>query len=132
MANVNANINNTNDTFNLYGLKRHTPGHTFQADFEARVFAKIKKKKVQRKVAASAVLSIVVIAVIFVGQAVLFHQTPEERILIGRNSRNIQTETSINAKEEVPVMENVVFASYDQHNDYAIEQVAYNQNENTI
>ena len=45
MANVNANINNTNDTFNLYGLKRHTPGHTFQADFEARVFAKIKKKK---------------------------------------------------------------------------------------
>jgi hypothetical protein len=127
-----ADINNINNTFDLHGLKQHSPGHSFKADFEARVFAKIKRKKAQRKVAASAALSIAVIAVIFVGQAVLFRQDPGEKILIGRNGRNVQTETSIKAKEEVPVMENVVFASYDQQNDYAIEQVAYNQHENTI
>ncbi|MDQ1354135.1 MAG: hypothetical protein QG657_4444 [Acidobacteriota bacterium] len=138
MGNVNANMNDTNNTFNLHGLKQHAPGHSFNADFEARVFAKIKRKKAQRKVAASAALSIAVIAVIFVGQAVLFHQDPREKILVGHNGRNgqnmqnMQIETSIKAKEEVPVMENVVFASYDQQNDYAIEQVAYNQHENTI
>jgi len=135
MANVNANINNINNTFNLHGLKQHAPGLALNADFEARVFAKIKKKKTQRKVAASAALSIAVLAFLFIGQAVLFHREPGEKILIGRNERNgryMQTETSIKAKEEVPVMENVVFASYDRQTDYAIEQVADNENENTI
>lgn len=130
-----ADINNINNTFDLHGLKQHAPGHSFKADFEARVFVKIKKKKAQRKVAASAALSIAVIAVIFIGQAVLFHQDPGEKILVGQNGRNgryMQIETSIKAKEEVPVMENVVFASYDQQTDYAIEQVAYNHHENTI
>lgn len=127
-----ANINDIKNTFNLHGLKRQAPGHTLNADFEARVFAKIKKKKTQRKVAASVALSIAVLGFIFLGQAVFFRQDPREKILIGQNERNVQTETSIKAKEEVPVMENVVFASYDRQTDYAIEHVACNEHENTI
>jgi hypothetical protein len=127
-----ADINNINNAFNLHGLKQNTPGHNFSSDFEARVFSKIKRKKTQRKVATSAALSIAVIGVIFIGQAVLFHQDPREKILAEQYGRNVQTETSIQAKEEVPVMENVVFASYDRQTDYAIEHVADNEHENTI
>ncbi len=127
-----ANINDIKNTFNLHGLKRHAPGHTLNADFETRVFAKIKKKKTQRKVAASVALSIAVLGFIFLGQAVFFRQDHREKILIGQNERNVQTETTIRAKEEVPVMENVVLASYDRQTDYAIEHVAYNEHENTI
>jgi hypothetical protein len=133
MDNTNTNnINNINNIFNPNRLKQHNPGLALNADFEARVFARIKKKKKQRKVAASAALSIAVLAFLFIGQAVLFHREPGEKILIGQNARNPQIKTSIKAKEEVPVMENVVFASYDHQTDYAIEQVAYNQHENTI
>lgn len=130
-----ANMNNINNTFNLHGLKEHSPGHpglSLGGDFEARVFAKIKRKKKQRKVAASAALSIAVFAFIYIGQAVLSHREPGPELMVGRNARNAKIETMLKAKEEVPVMENVVFASYDGQTDYAVEQVAHNQHENTI
>ncbi|HLP60163.1 MAG TPA: hypothetical protein VK186_15090 [Candidatus Deferrimicrobium sp.] len=128
-------MNNIDNTFNLHGLKQHSPGQPGQSlgvDFETRVFAKIKKKKTQRKVVASAALSMAVFAFIYIGQAVLFHRDPGEKIIFGLNGRNAQTEKMLNEKEEVPVMEDVVFASYDQQNDYAVEKVAYNEHENTI
>lgn len=132
-------MNKIDNTLNLHGLKQHAPGLSLGGDFEARVFAKIKKKKTQRKVAASAALSIAVFAFLYIGQAVLFHPQPGEKTLgektLAGNERfeqNAQTENMIKGKEEVPVMENVVFASYDRQTDYAVEQVAYNEHENTI
>jgi len=94
-------------------------------DFESRVFYKIKKKKKQRKVTASAVLGIAVFAFIFIGQAALFHKKPEQTIIARPEST---------VKEEIPVTEDVVFASSDSRSDYAIEQVqvAYYEDENTI
>lgn len=125
-------MNNNDNILNLHGLKEHSAGHSLSMDFEARVFAKIKKKKKQRKVAASAVLSMAALAFIYIGQAVFFQPDPGAKIIIGQNASNTPTEHFNKIKEEVPVMENVVFASYDQQNNYAVEQVAYNEHENTI
>ena len=134
-------MNNRDNIFNLHGLKEHSAGHSLRADFEVQVFAKIKRKKTQRKAAAYAMLSIAVFAFIYIGQALLFHQDPGEKIILGQHMQHmtdgqdvqdVQIENMNNVKEEVPVMENVVFASYDQQNNYAVERVAYNEHENTI
>lgn len=103
--------------FNRY--RTNTPNGVLGDDFEDRVFAKIKKKKQQRKVAASAALSIAVVGFIFVGQALFRGRgelPPEQLLAVG---------SEILVKEEVPVMEDVIFASSDAGADYAIEQVAY-------
>jgi hypothetical protein len=105
-------------------FRRNTANLQLGEDFEDRVFAKIKKKKTQRKVATSAVLSIAVFAFLFVGQAVFFDRDPGSRMMTARSEQTV--------KEEVPVMEDVIFASSDSQTDYAIEQVAYNEGGYTI
>lgn len=98
---------------------------TVSDDFESRVFSKIKNKKKQRKITAAAALGVVVFAFIFIGQAVLFHKDPGQKIMAGSEST---------IKEEVPVVEDVIFASSDSKANYAIEQVqvGYYEDENTI
>lgn len=115
-------MDNLENGFNRF--RQNTPGAALSEDFEDRVFAKIKRKKKQRKAAASAAISIAVFAFIFVGQAVLTNREPGRDILTARS------ETI--AKEEIPVMEDVVFASSDSQNDYAVEQVSYNNGNYTI
>ncbi|MCU0288116.1 MAG: hypothetical protein MUF15_17185 [Acidobacteria bacterium] len=122
---------NNIDNFNLHRLKQQSPGLSLGEDFEARVFAKIKRKKTQRKVAASAALSIAVFAFLYIGQALFLHQNTNEKIFLSHND-TVQPGNIIKGKEEVPLMENVVFASYDQQTNYAVEHVAYNEYENTI
>jgi hypothetical protein len=41
-------------------------------------------------------------------------------------------EAVVETKEEIPVMEDVIFASSDRQTNYAIEQVAYYEDEDTI
>ena len=106
----------------FHHFKQHSPLPELNGDFEKKVFAKIKKKKTQRKIAASVTLGIVILAFLFTAQAVLFHPKPGP-ILAGPAHA---------AKEEVPVMEDVIFASSDSTTNYAIEQVAYYGDENTI
>jgi hypothetical protein len=112
------NFDNTFDRF-----RQHSPAHPLSEDFEDRVFVKIKKKKRQRKAAASAALTIAVFAFIFIAQAVFLPKDPERKPLIAQPLRE---------KEEVPVMEDVIFASSDSQTNYAIEQVAYYEDDNTI
>lgn len=105
----------------LHRFKQQSPLLELNGDFENKVFAKIKKKKNQRKITASVTLGIVLFAFLFTAQAVLFHKEPEP-ILAGPAA----------AKEEVPVMEDVIFASSDSTANYAIEQVAYYGDEGSI
>ena len=102
-------------------FKQHSPLLELNGEFENRVFAKIKKKKNQRKIAASVTLGLVIFAFIFTAQAVLFHREPKPILA-----------DSAAVKEEVPVMEDVIFASSDSTATYAIEQVAYYGDKDTI
>ena len=120
------NFDHTIDRF-----RQHSPAHLLSEDFEDRVFAKIKKKKKQRKVAASAALTVTVFAFVFIAQAIFLHKEPETKPLIAQTQR-IESFMDRKEKEEVPVMEDVIFASSDSQTNYAIEQVAYYEDDNTI
>jgi hypothetical protein len=92
-------------------------------DFENQVFAKIKRKKVQRKRAVSAVVCFAIAGFLYLGKAFVFQHSPVKDF-------SVQTDTY--AREEIPVIEDVIFASYDEQTDYAIEHVAYYESEDTI
>lgn len=116
-------MDNMTDTFGR--LKHHQPPRPLSDDFEDRVFARIKRKKKQRKVATVAVMSVTLFAFLFIAQAVFFNRRPETPLLTAREEASIE-------KEEVPVMEDVIFASSDNRTDYAVEQVNYNEENITI
>ncbi|UCH94157.1 MAG: hypothetical protein JSV88_28340 [Candidatus Aminicenantes bacterium] len=115
------NNNQFENSFNRF--KQHSRLLTVSEDFENKVFTKIKKKKTQRKVVASVTLGIVIFAFIFIAQAALFQKKAGPDIIAKPEST---------VKEEVPVMEDVIFASSDSRTSYAIEQVAYYEDEDTI
>jgi hypothetical protein len=83
------------------------------SDFEARVFAKIKKKKQQRKVgfAALAVAGVVMLLSLFQ----LFRPVPGRALLPGGGT----------AKQEIPLSENLFFSASDNRTRYSLEPVAY-------
>jgi hypothetical protein len=82
-------------------------------DFEARVFAKIKKKKQQRKIgfAALAVAGVVMLLSLFQ----LFRPFP------GR----AQLPNAAAVKQEIPLSENLFFSASDSSTRYSLEPVAY-------
>jgi hypothetical protein len=82
------------------------------SDFEARVFAKIKKKKKQKKVgfAVLAVAGVVMLLSLFQ----LFRPFPRRALLPGGI-----------AKEETPVSEDLFFSASDNRTRYSLEPVAY-------
>ena len=106
MVNIE-DIENTELNENAFGgFKYHSPSHPLGDNFETRVFAKIKRKKKQRKITAAAVMSIALFAVLFIAQALF---------LTNRSD-----------------MEDVIFASFDKKADYAVQQVGYYEDDNTI
>ena len=117
-------MDNINNTFRRF--RQNSPGYTLSEDFEDQVFVKIKKKKTQRKIAASAALSIALFSFIFIAQLILSHKEPGEKTLITR------AEVGIETKEEIPVLEDVIFASSDRQTNYAIERVADYEEKNSI
>ncbi len=112
-------MDNMTNTFDRY--RNHPPTRALNDDFEDRVFSKIKKKKKQRKAAAAAAMSITLFAFLFIAQGLLFNDRTETPFL-----------TASMEKEEVPVMEDVIFASFDNRTDYAVEQVDYDEENTTI
>lgn len=120
----NIEDNETNET-TFGGFKHHTPSHPLGDNFETRVFAKIKRKKKQRKIAAAAVMSISLFAFLFIAQALFLTDRSDTPPMTAQ--LEIGTE-----KEEVPVMEDVIFASFDKKTDYAVQQVGYYEDDNTI
>lgn len=82
-------------------------------DFEARVFAKIRKRKQQRKVgfAALAVAAVVMLLSLFQ----LFRPFPGRAQLPGGAA----------VKQEIPVSEDLFFSASDNRTRYSLEPVAY-------
>ncbi|MCP5046864.1 MAG: hypothetical protein GY940_06810 [bacterium] len=121
-------MDNNQDTFNtvsaLDRLKQHVPSVEVGGDFENMVFAKIKHKKKQRKITLSASLGVLLAGVLFIGQAMIFN-TP---VATTQDSMPV----SLANKEEVPVVEDVVFASSDSRSDYVVEQVGSSGEDNSI
>lgn len=95
--------------------------------FENAVFSKIKRKKRQRKVTASITAGVLLAAVLFVGQAVIFNNPGDSHrsMMAGNQAGELN-------KEEVPVVEDVVFAASDSGSDYVIEQVGYTSEDGTF
>lgn len=114
-------MDNFENKFNTF--KQHSSRLTVSEDFENQVFAKIKKKKTQRKVTASAALFMVIFAFIFIAQAVFLQREPGPKTV---------AQSELTTKEEVPVIEDVIFASSDSQTTYAIEQVSYSEDDDTI
>lgn len=107
----------------LQRFKQHSQISNVSTDFENKVFSKIKKKKTQRKVVASVTLGVLIFTFLFIAQVVLFHKETEPMIMAQPGSTD---------KEEVPVMEDVIFASSDSRTNYAIEQVAYYEEDDIL
>ena len=81
-------------------------------DFEDRVFAKIKKKKRQRRIGytATAVAGVVLLASLFQ--------------LFRPDARHAQVPGAVGGKEEIPVSENLYFSAFDNLTNYSLEPVA--------
>ena len=116
-------MDNNNNEFEqaFHRFKQHSHLSSVSEDFENKVFAKIKKKKTQRKVVTSVTLGILIFALVFIAQVVLFHKESQPTFMAQPGSTD---------KEEVPVVEDVIFASSDSRTNYAIEQVAYHEEDN--
>jgi hypothetical protein len=114
-------MDNFENKFNTF--KQHSSQLTVNEDFENQVFAKIKKKKTRRKVTASVALFMVIFAFIFIARAVLLQREPGPKTV---------ARSELTPKEEVPVIEDVIFASSDSQTTYAIEQVSYSEDDDTI
>ncbi len=154
------NVDNMDDTvFTNNGvshLQRQTTAPELSADFENRVFAKIKKRKVRRKATASITLSLAVVGFLFVAGGLFvrdktdltmpFPQKEAPMLASAVDYENGNTIDNYNdgldnqwdspldqeSGEAIPVTDDVVFASSDTQADYAIEQVAYYEDENSF
>ncbi|MCU0236378.1 MAG: hypothetical protein MUC72_04745 [Acidobacteria bacterium] len=84
-------------------------------DFEERVFAKIRRKKTQRKVGMGIAACAGVVALLSVFQ--LFRPLPRRLPLAGAGS----------IKEEVPVSEELFFSASDNLTRYSLEPVSYQE-----
>lgn len=112
------------EKFNHYREKK--PLIELGVNFEERVFAKIKRKKKQRQIAAVMTLGAVFIGVVMLAQLTLFRATPSP-------VEFAQTKpVPVIEKEEIPVVEDVVFASADDKSAYVIEQVSYKPEDNSL
>jgi hypothetical protein len=103
-------------------FKGYSHSETLGEEFENRVFSKIKKKKLQKKITTSAIIVVIFTAFLFVAPTMIPHKA-EKRVIA-------QPETF--TKREIPLIEDVIFASFDGQTSYAIEQVAYSEDETTL
>jgi len=90
-------------------------------DFETNVCSKIKKIKLHRKITHIASFMFLCIA-IFMGYFFFIQDKGEPDILNAKSDKVIE-------KEEIPIIEDVYFASYDDRTNYAIEQIAIDEQE---
>lgn len=114
-----------NHTFEIFKNSARRETFVVGADFEERVFAKIKRKKTIRKHISAAIVGFSLAGFLFLAQNIIFHKNPVENKQIIAHRESTQ-------KEEIPLMEDVIFTSSDSQNNYAIEQVVYHADDDTI
>jgi hypothetical protein len=117
--------NNLHDT--IARLKQNGPTLEVGSDFENQVFAKIKKKKRQRKITTSITAGIAIFGFLFIAQATFLKPDKSKSLRMANQLKQRTME-----KEEVPVVEDVVFASSDSTANYVIEQVNYTSDDSSI
>lgn len=95
---------------------RHFTADDPSADFEREVFRKIEKKKRVKKVTYT------ILTMATTGIAIVAFQ-----LLSGRAHppRPLLVESVSPSKEEIPLQENLYFASSDRETQYSIEQISY-------
>ncbi len=118
-------MDNNDNLFDIFRSRSHQEMLTLAEDFEDRVFARIKKKKAMRRNIAVATVGFSLAGFLFLAQALVFHKEPEKTVMV-------QQESGPSVKEEIPIIEDVVFASSDSRASYAIEQVVYYEDDDTI
>lgn len=109
-------MNNIDEMFSKYTIK-----DKLSDNFEERVYSKIKKKKRTNRITYMTI-SIFFIFSVFFTYFFVFQKTPESGYLAKKPI----------FKEEIPVIEDVVFASSDGRTSYTIEQVSYNEDDTDI
>lgn len=114
-----------NQTFEAFKNSARRETFVVGADFETRVFAKIKRKKTVRKHITAAIVGFSLAGFLFLAQSIIFQKNPVENTQIIAHGESTQI-------EEIPLMEDVIFTSSDSQNDYAIEQVVYHSDDDTI
>ncbi len=146
------NMDNISHTFNRY--KNNFQPLTVGENFENQVFKKIKRKKTERKLAASAALILVVCAALFIARGIVFQKDPgfgtEDRTTFAVNdagtSSDENSRTAVDVgnnsftepgpdtvvREEVPIMGEVIFSSSDHRANYAVQHVSYTEDRSAI
>jgi len=107
-------------------LKSRTPVIQVRDGFENVVFNKIKRKKKQRRLTAAVASVVLLGGFLFLAQAVFFNNP-------GNGTRNFALSGQLKSdKEEVPVVEDVVFSTSDSRSSYVIEQVGYTEGDGSF
>jgi hypothetical protein len=102
-------------------LKNISTENSLIEDFETKVYSKIKIKKLQRKITHTVSFIFLCIA-IFMGYFFFIQDKEEPEILNAKSDKLIE-------KEEIPIIEDIYFASYDDRANYAIEQISIDEEE---
>jgi len=98
--------------------------YSLSDDFEGKVFLKIKKKKRQKKVTATMSL-VFLVSIIAAAFQIYIGNSGEPSALASQKK-------SIKIKEEVPLVEDLYFASSDSQTSYALETVSLTEGESDI
>ena len=109
-------------------LKNYSRNTEVRSDFEESVFSKIKRKKAVRRTTFSAFAGLVILAGLLSLLVVVPGSEPDSR----QAGFQYETPERMAVKEEVPVIEDVFFASYDTDTRYAIEQVSLSDDDEGI
>jgi cytoskeletal protein RodZ len=110
-------------------LKQVSIDKELDEGFETAVFGKIRRRKVHRRLAMAT--SVVFVIVGFLFSFYLFMPRAPQQAPLTADSQ-LNDSSQIVEKEEVPVLEDVYFSSYDDRTHYAVELVSYTQDEGGI
>jgi hypothetical protein len=113
-------------------FEHYSKEYAVRDDFEDRVYAKIKKKESVRKVKYSSLLVFSLCLILYLVISFFPFSKGKENRETRYAGQFSEAAGTTAVKEEVPVMENVFFASFDDSTDYAIEQVVLTEEEEGI
>lgn len=113
-------------------LKNYSKSTEVPEDFENRVFSKIRRKKTIRKTSFFAFFVFVFLTTLLSVLVFFPDSNPDNRLEPRLASGFSEQPGQVSIKEEIPVIEDVFFASYDADTRYAIEQVSNSEEDEGI
>ncbi|MCK4836532.1 MAG: hypothetical protein KAT17_07835 [Candidatus Aminicenantes bacterium] len=113
-------------------FRNYSKKYQVNENFEDRVYARIKRKKAIRKAVYSSFFVFSLFLILFLVFSFLPETTQDKNREAQYANRFSERGKEMNVKEEIPVIEDVFFASFDDRTDYAIEQVIITEEEEGI